>query len=112
MDSNRIRGDCLTSQMGEFTQAQQDQIVKWKEIINTYEAKGGEPFSAAVIQDLLNEIQDFIRFGLPDHLYAGLKKVTDAIFEASVVLAEPEKDETHFRKASHLLYLAIKELCK
>jgi hypothetical protein len=97
--------------MKEFTQAQQDQIVKWKEIINTYEIKGGEPFSAATIQELLNEIQDFIRLGLPDYLYAGLKKVTDAIFEASLVLAEPEKDETHRQKASHLLYLAIKELC-
>ena len=97
--------------MKEFTQAQQDQIVKWKEIINTYEIKGGEPFSAATIQELLNEIQDFIRSGLPDYLYAGLKKVTDAIFEASLVLAEPEKDETHRQKASPLLYLAIKELC-
>ncbi len=101
----------MTSQMGELTQAQQEQIVQWKDIINTYEAKGGEPFSAAVIQELLNEIQDFIGFGLPDHLYAGLKKVTDAIFEASLVLAEPEKGDTHRQKASHLLYLAIKELC-
>lgn len=102
----------MTSQMREFTQAQQGQVVKWQEIINTYEAKGGEPFSAAAIQELLNEIQDFIRFGLPDHLYVGLKKVTDAIFEASLVLAEPEKGDTHRQKASHLLYLAIKELCK
>ena len=112
MDSNRIWGDCLTNEMREFTQAQQDQIVKWKEIINTYEVKGGEPFSAAAIQDLLNEIQDFIRFGLPDHLYADLKKGTDARFEASLVLAEPEKGDTYRQKASQLLYLAIKELCK
>lgn len=98
--------------MGEFTQAQQDQIVKWKRIINTYEAKGGEPFSAATIQDLLNEIQDFIRFGLPDYLFESLKKVTDAIFEASLILAEPEKSGVQYQKASHLLYLAIKELCR
>lgn len=102
----------MTSQVRELTQAQQYQIAKWKDITNTYEAKGGETFSAAKIQELLTQIQDFIRFGLPDHLFVGLKKVTDAIYEASLILAKPEKDEIHHEKASHLLYLAIKELCK
>lgn len=102
----------MTSQVRELTQAQQDQIAKWKDIINTYEAKGRETFSASKIQELLTEIQDFIRFGLPDQLYNGLKKVTDAIYGASLVLAEPEKNEIHHEEASHLLYLAIKELCK
>jgi hypothetical protein len=101
----------LIGQMKELTQAQQDQIVKWKDTINKYEAKGGGPFSPAKIQELLDEIQDFVRFGLPDHLYIGVKKVTNAIYEVSLILAEPKKDDTHFQKATHLLCLAIKELC-
>ena len=100
----------MTSQMRKLTRIQQDQIAKWKDTINTYEAKGGETFSASKIQALLTEIQDFIRSGLPDQLYNGLKKVTDAIYEASLVLAEPGKNEAHHKKASHLLYLAIKGL--
>lgn len=102
----------MTSQKRELTQAQQDRIAQWKELLNTYEAKGGDPFSEAKIQEILNEIQDFIRFGLPDYLFVGLKKVTDAIFEASLILAEPEKGEAQYQKASHLLYLALKELCR
>ncbi len=95
----------------EFTQEQQNQIAKWKLVIATYEAKGGEGFSAVKVQELLNEIQDFIRFGLPEHLFASIKKVTDAIYETSLVLAEPEKWDDCHQKASQLLYLAIKELC-
>lgn len=102
----------MTSQMRELTQAQQARIAQWKELMNTYEASGGESFSEAKIQEILNEIQDFIRFGLPDYLFVGLKKVTDAIFEASLILAEPEKSGAQYQKASHLLYLAIKELCR
>ena len=102
----------MTNQMRELTRAQQDQIIQWKEIMNTYEARGGEPFSEAKIQEILNEIQDFIRFGLPDYLFENLKKVTDAIFEASLILAAPEKSGAQYQKASHLLYLAIKELCR
>lgn len=96
----------------ELTQDQQNQIAKWKAIITTYEAKGGECFSSDKVQEVLDEIQDFIRSGLPDPLFGNIKKVTDSIFEASLVLAEPEKYDDHRQKASHLLYLAIKELCK
>lgn len=102
----------MITQKKELTQDQQNQIVKWKEIIVTYEAKGKESFSSAKIQELLNEIQEFIRYGLPDHLFNGIKKVTDAIYEASQVLAEPEKNSDHYQQASRLLYLAIKELCQ
>lgn len=98
-------------QKRELTQEQHSQIVKWKDVIATYEAKGEECFSSAMVQALLTEIQDFIKYGLPDHLFTGIKKVTDAIFEASLVLAEPDKNQDHYRQASRLLYLAIKELC-
>lgn len=102
----------MITQMKELTQDQQNQIMKWKAFICTYEAKGEESFSSARVEELLDEIQDFIRYGLPDHLFGCIKKVTDAIFEASLVLAEPEKCDDHQQKASHLLYLAINELCK
>lgn len=95
----------------KLTQDQQNQIIKWKVIITTYEAKGEECFSEVEVQKLLNEIQDFIRYGLPDYLFGSIQKVTDAIFEASLVLAEPEKYDNHYQKASRLLCLAIKGLC-
>lgn len=96
----------------ELTQEQQNQIIKWKTVITTYEAKGEDSFSSTKIQELLSEIQEFIRYGLPDHLFNGIKKVTDAIYEASQFLAEPEKNCDHYQQASRLLYLAIKELCQ
>lgn len=101
----------LLTQGKELTQEQQSQIIRWKDVIATYEAKGEECFSSGKVQTLLTEIQDFIKYGLPDRLFAGLKKVTDAIYEASLVLAEPEKNQDHYRQASRLLYLAVKELC-
>ncbi len=95
----------------ELTQDQQNLIAKWKAIISRYEVNGGEGFSSDKVQEVLDEIQDFIRSGLPDHLFENVKKVTDAIFEVSLILAEPEKYDGHHQKASHLLCLAIKELC-
>ncbi len=100
----------MITQKKELTQDQQNQIAKWKAVITTYELKGEESFSSVKIQELLNEIQDFIKYGLPDYLFQGIKKVTDAIFEASQVLAEPEKNEEHYQQVSRHLYLAIKEL--
>lgn len=101
----------MINQEKELTQDQQNQIVKWKAGIATYEAKEEEYFSSAKIQELLNEIQEFIRYGLPDPLFNGIQKVTDTIYEASRVLAEPEKNRGHYQQAGRLLYLAIKELC-
>lgn len=102
----------MITQKKELNQEQQNQVAKWKNTINTYEAKDGDCFSSSKIQEVLDEIQDFIRQGLPDHLFVNIQKVTDAIFEASLVLAETEKNDEHHRKASRLLCLAIKELCK
>lgn len=102
----------MIAQVKELTRDQKEQIAKWKVIINTYEVKGDESFSAIKVQKLLDEIQDFIRYGLPDHLFVGLKKVTDIIYEASLVLAEPQKGDAHLQKVGHLLYMAIKELCQ
>ena len=96
----------------ELTQAQISQLADWNDTIITYEIKGQGCFSPEKIQELLNQIQDFISEEIPDQLFQNIKKVTDAIYEASLVLAETERCEKHLRKASQLLYVAIKELCK
>jgi hypothetical protein len=106
---------------GEFGSAIQlsveEQVhrTEWQNFIRDYEFSTVKSFSALQISKLLNQIQEFVRAGIPAdvHYDQKLKTATDEIFQASMLLTEKDAGNllpSALEAVTRHLYLAIKAL--
>ena len=89
--------------------------VEWGNLLQEFEHRGSACFTPTKINELLNQIQTFVNSSLPDNPDFDLKlrMVTDAIYEAHLILANLEKQgdqRADFEKVSERICLAIKLL--